>query len=205
LLESLARKENLVRIGQLLNQIQAKDILKIIAALSLEDQYFVWDHLNDARKESVLQAAPDAVLKLLQFRGYQAEKNHVKAFYLDEGRLKETPLHEPQALRAKNPIWIDLVDPSFEDRLWVGEIFGIKIPDPEKLSDLEASAKFYLEEQGEIHLHSDFLLDKDDVSKCILGIVGDAYSDRITINKDPFVIFCVPEIRGNIHSPNGTR
>ncbi|MEQ1635039.1 MAG: CorA family divalent cation transporter [Methylococcales bacterium] len=164
LIESLARKENLVRLGQLLNQIQPTDIARIIEELSTEDQLFVWEHLNDARKESVLQAAPESVIKLLEKRGFQTEKSHVKAFYLESGRLRETVITTRQRLLATKPIWIDLVDPSFEDRLWVGDIFGIKLPDPEKLSDLESSAKFYLEEKGEIHLHSDFLLDKDDVS-----------------------------------------
>ncbi|MCX7089161.1 MAG: magnesium transporter CorA [Methylococcales bacterium] len=164
LIESLVRKENLVRLGQLLNQIQPADIAHIIDELSVEDQLLVWDHLNDARKESVLQAAPLSVLKLLETRGYQAEKNHVKAFYLEAGRLREVAITTRQNLLATKPIWIDLVDPSFEDRLWVGDIFGIKLPDPDKLNDLESSAKFYLEEKGEIHLHSDFLLDKDDVS-----------------------------------------
>lgn len=164
LIESLARKENLVRLGQILNQIQPTDIARIIDALSVDDQFFVWGNLNDARKESVLQAAPDSIVQLLEKKGFQTEKNHVKAFYLESGRLRETVITTRQNLLATKPIWIDLVEPSFEDRFWVGNIFGIKLPDPEKLSDLEASAKFYLEERGEIHLHSDFLLDKDDIS-----------------------------------------
>jgi len=47
-------------------------------------------------------------------------------------------------------------------RYWVGEYFGLALPDPESLTDLEASARFYVEDNGEIHLHSDFLLDTDE-------------------------------------------
>jgi magnesium transporter len=39
------------------------------------------------------------------------------------------------------------------------------IPDPADLSDLEASARFYVEDNGEIHLHSDFLLDREGDSR----------------------------------------
>jgi magnesium transporter len=35
------------------------------------------------------------------------------------------------------------------------------LPDPDNLTDLESSARFYVEDGGEVHLHSDFLLDSD--------------------------------------------
>ena len=56
---------------------------------------------------------------------------------------------------------MDLVAPSAETRYWIGEYFGLDLPDPGGLTDLEASARFYVEDNGEIHLHSDFLLDSD--------------------------------------------
>ena len=50
-------------------------------------------------------------------------------------------------------------------REWVGKHFGLEIPDPEGLTDLEASARFYVEDNGEVHLHSDFLLDLEEKSR----------------------------------------
>ena len=57
-----------------------------------------------------------------------------------------------------------MVNPTFEERVWVGSIFGVELPDPHKLNDLESSARFYVEDTGAVHLRSDFLLDKEDVS-----------------------------------------
>ena len=58
-----------------------------------------------------------------------------------------------------------MVDPSFKERVWVADFFGIDLPDPNRLGDLESSARFYVEENGEIHLHSVFLLNRQDVSR----------------------------------------
>jgi magnesium transporter len=39
------------------------------------------------------------------------------------------------------------------------------LPNPTDLTDLETSARFYVEDNGDIHLHSDFLLDRKDESR----------------------------------------
>jgi magnesium transporter len=99
------------------------------------------------------------------------------------------------------PIWIDLVAPTFEDRLWFGEIFGIEFPDPDKLSDLESSARFYVEENGEIHLHSDFLLDKGDVSRNVV-VAFILYQDILfSIRKEELPVFRLQRLRA-LSQPN---
>jgi magnesium transporter len=57
------------------------------------------------------------------------------------------------------------VAPTPRVREWVGKYFDLEIPDPEDLTDLEASARFYIEDNGEVHLHSDFLLDLEEESR----------------------------------------
>jgi magnesium transporter len=88
-----------------------------------------------------------------------------------------------------------LVAPTFEDRIWVGDIFGIELPDPDKLRDLESSARFYVEENGEMHLHSDFLLDKDDVSRNIV-VAFILYQDILfSIRKEELPVFRLQRLR----------
>jgi magnesium/cobalt transport protein CorA len=48
---------------------------------------------------------------------------------------------------------------------WIEDIFGLELPDADDLKDLEESARFYIEDNGDVHLHSDFLLDKEDESR----------------------------------------
>jgi len=133
--------------------------------LRTDEQIFLWGQINEDRKEEILLEAPISVLQTLGRRDYKTEKARIKAFDLFEGRLREITISDNKDLTSTKPIWIDLVNPTFEDRIWVGDIFDIEFPDPNKLSDLESSARFYIEERGEIHLHSDFLLDKEAISR----------------------------------------
>jgi magnesium transporter len=53
---------------------------------------------------------------------------------------------------------VDLVAPSAEMRFWVGEAFGLDLPDPSLPDELEATARFHIDDTGAIHLRSDFLV-----------------------------------------------
>jgi len=201
LVETLVRKENMAHLRQILDHLAVDEIANILEALPAEDQRLVWEQLDDERKQAVLLDAPVSVLQLLGKQEYKTEKPRIKAFDLREGRLHEISIKTPQDLIETKPIWIDLVAPTFEDRIWIGDIFGIEFPDPDKLSDLESSARFYVEENGEIHLHSDFLLDKDDVSHNVV-VAFILYRDILfSIRKKELPVFRLQRMRA-LSQPN---
>ena len=75
------------------------------------------------------------------------------------------------------------------------KFFGIEFPDPDKLTDLESSARFYVEENGEIHLRSDFLLDKGDVSRNVV-VAFILYQDILfSIRKEELPVFRLQRLR----------
>ena len=156
LVESLVKKQNIAKLQKILNHLPTNEVGQLLESLTPNDQLFIWDQLRDERKQDVLLEVPISVIELLGKRDYKTENSRVKVFEMHEGRLKEASLDNPDAL---SPIWVDLVSPNFEDRTLVGSIFNIELPDPEKISDLESSARCYIEANGDIHLHSDFLLD----------------------------------------------
>ncbi len=201
LVEALVRKENIAQLQQILNHLPPSEIAHILEELPPEDQLLIWEHLDDDHKQPILLEAPVSVLQILGKQDYKTEKSRVKAFNLHEGRLHEISINAPQDLLEAKPIWIDLVAPTFEDRIWVGDIFGIEIPDPDKLNDLESSARFYVEENGEIHLHSDFLLDKEDVSRNV-AVAFILYRDILfSIRKEELPIFRLQRLRA-LSQPN---
>jgi len=201
LVETLVYKENMAQLRQILQHLPAEEIALILEELPPEDQLLIWEQLDDDRKQSILRNAPFSVLEILGKQEYKAEKSRVKAFDLQEGRLHEISINTPHDLIEVKPIWIDLVAPTFEDRIWVGEIFGIEFPDPDKLSDLESSARFYVEENGEIHLHSDFLLDKGDVSRNVV-VAFILYQDILfSIRKEELPVFRLQRLRA-LSQPN---
>ncbi len=85
-------------------------------------------------------------------------------FTLDQGRLVEI---QQQDITIRPPLWVDIVAPDEADRNWILQSFGLTLPQPEHLRDIEASARFY-EAQRELHLRSDFLLGKESGSRSVI-------------------------------------
>lgn len=167
LVETLVRKQNLAKLQNMLNAVSPQVVAQILEELSPEDQVFIWEQINNERKEAIIRDVPIAVLHALGKREFSSEKSSIKVFELHEGRLRESVISSRNELANIKPIWVDMVNPSFEERIWVGALFGIELPDPDKLGDLESSARFYLDDNGDINLLSDLLLDKEDVSQSV--------------------------------------
>ncbi len=92
----------------------------------------------------------------------------LNVFTLDNGRLKGGMVQEEISTAAelnavmthqRQPIWVDLESPSAEEKDWIRERFGLVIPEDIVDEDLEESARFYEEDNGELHIRSDFLID----------------------------------------------
>ena len=90
----------------------------------------------------------------------------LSAFTLSNNRLSQIHLETAGEQRPENPIWIDVVAATSEERRWVERTYNLKLPKPEHLRDIEASARFY-EENSEVHLRSDFLLGKLSESRSV--------------------------------------
>ncbi|MFA6903165.1 MAG: magnesium/cobalt transporter CorA [Gallionellaceae bacterium] len=91
----------------------------------------------------------------------------LSAFTLSNNRLSQIHLATGSEQRPEQPIWIDVVAATAKERQWVEHNYNLTLPKPEHLRDIEASARFYEEENGEIHLRSDFLLGKQSESRSI--------------------------------------
>ena len=195
LVETLVRKQNLMKLDQVLEQMGTVEIASLLEALQPEEQLFIWARLSEDMKEQVLLEISPAVIQVVGKNSYKNEKSNIKAFELIEGRLREIHINTRDDLAAAKPIWVDLVTPSFEERIWVGGNFEIDLPDPNKLGDLESSARFYMEENGAIHLHSDFLLDKDEISSNV-AVAFILHQDILfSIRKEELPVFRLQRLR----------
>jgi magnesium transporter len=160
LVEEIVHKQHLVGLRRLLDQLSPIDIAQIIEALEEGDRLLTWQEVKEERGERILEILSDEVRQELIGDGHHRnEKTTVNAFELRGGRLTQIPVHGPDDLRNIKPIWVDLVAPTADIRIWVGRFFDVELPDPAGLTDLEASARFYVEDNSEVHLRSDFLLD----------------------------------------------
>lgn len=84
----------------------------------------------------------------------------ITGFILQNGRLQQIKIEDQKDI-IKEMIWIDLVDPSEEERLLVENHYKFELPEKAEIKDIEASARFYEDDDG-IHIHSFFLNDFED-------------------------------------------
>ncbi len=85
----------------------------------------------------------------------------LNVFTLASGRLFQEEIESLDALTHVAPVWVDLESPTAEEKGWITSRFGITIPDDIVDEDLEESARFYEEDNGELHIRSDFLIDAE--------------------------------------------
>jgi len=85
----------------------------------------------------------------------------LNVFALANGRLVQQEIDNPDALACAQPVWVDLESPSPMEKGWISARFGLAIPEDIVDDDLEESARFYEEDNGELHIRSDFLIDDD--------------------------------------------
>ena len=79
-------------------------------------------------------------------------------FTLANGRLFQEEIESLEELSKFQPIWVDLESPTLEEKRWVKQHFGLSIPEDAMDEDIEESARFYEEDNGELHIRADFLV-----------------------------------------------
>jgi len=83
----------------------------------------------------------------------------LNVFTLANGRLIQHEIDSAADLAGLEPVWVDMDAPNPEEKAWVLARFGLTLPDDLDDDDLEESARFYEEDNGELHIRSDFLVD----------------------------------------------
>ncbi len=168
LIESLVQKQNLTEINKFIEKLSNKDVAKVLEDISEIDRGIVWAQVPDFRRDEILLDISDSVrVELVSKMEQRTQTVTLKAFDLHEGRLRQIPIFNRDDLEKSKPIWVDLITPEEEQLEWARDVFGVNIPNPKSLTDLETSARFYFDDDGEIHLHSNFLLDQEDKSRNI--------------------------------------
>ena len=164
--ESLVSRQHIVELRHLFARLPTVTVALVLSALPEEDRLIAWKEIAEERIDSILELLSEEICEDLVGDGHHTStKVMVNAFELHNGRLRQITVDRPAQLANINPIWVDLVAPTPRVREWVGKYFDLEVPDPEDLTDLEASARFYIEDNGEVHLHSDFLLDLEEASR----------------------------------------
>jgi magnesium transporter len=112
-------------------------------------------------------------------------------FTLANGRLFQEEIESLEELSKFQPIWVDLESPTHEEKRWVAQYFGLSIPEDAMDEDIEESARFYEEDNGDLHIRSDFLLTDDEVSHTVrVAFILNQHNDQL---KSRGVLFSIHE------------
>nr|WP_145549195.1 magnesium/cobalt transporter CorA [Variovorax boronicumulans] len=79
-------------------------------------------------------------------------------FTLANGRLVQEEIDSLEELSQFQPIWVDLESPTPDEKRWIKQYYGLSIPEDVTDEDIEESARFYEEDNGDLHVRSDFLI-----------------------------------------------
>jgi len=163
LVDSVVQKQNLTELGALLARIDAPVVARVLESLSREDRLRAWHQIKAERTDAILLLLLDEVREeLIASTSHDRGSASVSAFELHDGRLRQVDLIGRDDLEGLKPVWIDLVAPSTEVRFWFGQRMGVDLPAPDSNTDLETSTRFYVEDNGAVYLHSNFLINPGD-------------------------------------------
>src|SRR5690606_13392863 len=96
-----------------------------------------------------------------RIRKHWSPSNMLNIFTLANGRLFQEEIESLEELSRFQPVWVDLESPTAEEKRWVKQYYGLSIPEDAMDEDIEESARFYEEDNGDLHIRSDFLIAGD--------------------------------------------
>ena len=168
IIETMVQRQHLAEVQNLMPQLKTDEIGSMLETLQLDDAQLFWAQIPPERENEILWELSDARREqLVGSREPAFTDSQINAFELVDGKLRQIPVQSRKDLEGIKPIWIDLLGVTKSERAYVGAHFGLVLADPGDATDLEVSSRYHIEENGEIHLHSNFLLDKEGKSRSV--------------------------------------
>src|SRR5512135_887707 len=122
------------------------------------------------------------------------------AFILKNGRLERLPLEADADLHSMHPVWVDVVAASPQEIEGVERSYGLQLPRPEHLRDIEASARFY-EQDDDLYLRSDFLSGTESSSRSVAVAFVLTGETLISVHEEDLPVFRL--LRMRLHAESG--
>ncbi|MCL2831347.1 MAG: magnesium/cobalt transporter CorA [Betaproteobacteria bacterium] len=124
----------------------------------------------------------------------------INAFEIVNGRLKQTHIESLGDLARAKPIWVDFDSPSEEEQEFLQDIFGPELPDDEdEIGNIEASARYFQDDAGRLHIRSDFLLDDDEEGACNVPVAFTLKNDVLySLHHEDLPVFRLVRMRARV-------
>ena len=176
--------------SQLAGALATLDQDRLVAMASRMPQHAmdaIYTALDDSRRQALQTALT-----------YQHTPiSSLKAFVLNAGRLVQLQSLTPEDLLRPDIVWVDMVDPTDEERELVQRAFRMELPEDEELLDLEESARCYADEHG-LHISS-FFLHKEGENSANVTVSFVLNAGRLlTIRQEELTVFRLFRLRARV-------
>jgi magnesium transporter len=166
--ETLVQRQHLAEIQIFMARLDAAELGGLLEALPLDDAARLWTHLPEERENEVLWELSDTRREqLVGSREPAFGESQISAFEMIDGKLRQVAISGRKGLDGLSPVWIDLLGATKAERAYVGAHYGLVIPDPDAVTDLETSTRHRVDDNGGLYLHSSFLLDRKGESRSV--------------------------------------
>ena len=196
LVETVVHRQHLAELQTVLSRQSPAEIGKILEAVPPDDAKRLWGLIGADRLDDILwEISKPLGVHLVGPREPQFRQGQVTAYTLVEGRMRIVDVAGRSDFENLQPIWVDVLGASKSERGWIARQCGLELPAPEELTDLEVSARFYVEENDEVHLHSNFLLDREGASRSV-PVAFIVHADVLyTVRNDDLPVFRLQRLR----------
>jgi magnesium transporter len=186
MVESLLKKQHDVELQNFIAKQSATELGSYLDVLPIEDAQKLWRMLPKERENDVLwEISDERRPDIAGDRQPDFEDSKINVYELVDGKLKNLPIAGRKDLEGAKPIWVDLINSTKAERVFVGSHFGVELPDPLEATDLEVSARFHVDENDDIHLHSNFLLDREGNSRSVpVAFILHGARHRLTVTSN---------------------
>jgi magnesium transporter len=166
--ETLVQRQHLAEIQKLIARLSSAELGDLLEALPLDDATRLWTHMPEGRENEVLWEVSDTRREqLVGSREPAFGDSQISAFEKVDGKLRQVSISGRKDLDGVAAVWIDLLGATKAERDYVGAHFGLAIPDPDDVTDLEVSTRHRIGNNGSLYLHSSFLLDRKGESRSV--------------------------------------
>ena len=168
LVDSVTERQHLAELENFMAKLAVADIVEILQELPPEDAALLWPRVPASRSTDVLWEVGDDLRETLEdVAGPRLTEARVSVYEITGGRIRQSAIKGRKDLEGKKPVWIDLLNASPAQRMYIGEFYRLDLPDPGDETDLEVSNRFHIEENAALNLHSNFLLDRGGQSRSV--------------------------------------
>jgi len=197
IVETLLQRQHREELRKLIAGLGPEQLSTLLPALPAAEARALWPLLDGECRNEMMWDMPPSLRTIVGEVDNARERvvGQINAYELHDGKLQRVEIGCRRDLDGLTPIWVDLLGASKGELRAIGRYYGLQLPDPDEASDLEASARFYVDDNDELLLLSNFLLDRGAETRSVPVAFALHNSILFTVRSEELPVFRLQRLR----------